>query len=195
MLAGCDVATTDAGQNACDTLFEVGAPDGSLNTCGACAEATVLVPGQAGSATWGLYVFYGFETVLGDTTPADLNYLNLGYDLGACILAESSSAAACGLDVMGQEACIAAVCLPLCILPENYTQDDITNFQNCEDTAAVGACSAYTTAANSDCGSGAALTAYNTCNALVNQDGFVNDAAPPTSSSEEQLINLVCGGT
>jgi hypothetical protein len=194
MLAGCDVATTDAGENACDTTLEQGAPDGSFNSCGQCIDATYLPLSGNGPALWGLNEVVELEPSAGDT--ADAYAVIVSLNLGGCVIAsDPTHGQACGLDLMAIDACGWQTCAPLCPVPAAGSMSAENALFNCFNAAATGACAEYTAAAQSDCaplsnhqGTGV----YDKCVALVNEDQFLTDGGP-TESSEQQLITLMCG--
>jgi hypothetical protein len=215
--AACLTSNTDAGVNACDDLPFVGAPDGAVNSCGACLGDDTFIPVTGNApAQWGLNFGVILTSAVGDTNPADLQAVTVGYNPGACIWAADPTNATvrkCALDQMALEDCVFSICLPLC--PVDLTGADgdidaqINALYGCENATVMGACAGYNTAANTDC---AALSntdmtgVVNRCGNLENQDentpedemsngGMpLADAGTATLASEETLLGLVCGG-
>jgi len=192
-LGGCAVATTDAGQNACDTTLTAGAAtDGGANACGNC-YLTFLIPGQPFPAKWGYELILGVEATAGDPTSA--YEVNAGPNAGGCVMAaDPAKGTACGMDLMALNACEFAVCLPLCAIPQSST--DFSSLQNCTSAVDTGACASYLAKAKADCAGESTATGtgpYDKCIALINQDINQGDAAP-TATSESALIGLLCGG-
>ena len=201
-LGGCDVATTDAGQNACDTTFTTGAPDGSVNSCGSC-YFTQILPVGAQPTQWGYDFLIVFEPTVGDTNQNDWGALNLGPNLGACVAGADKSATgqACGKALMTLNACEFAVCLPVCpvsgINSNNPSTTDIDAFFSCNQAADMGACATYVTALQTACATevnDAGTGVYDKCLALTDQNIGLDGSPAATAASNSAAIGLVCGG-
>ena len=193
--AACDVATTMAGQDACNNTLTAGSgSDGGLNSCGECIEAAAIEAAGT-TTTWGPLEFIALEPSVGDAT--DQFFVNAGFNFGGCIIGKSPSAGlACGLDEQAADACAYEVCLPLCAVPDTnpLNQADVNALFECVNTveAEGGACAEFITRAQADCAPVADV--FNSCVALYDQDSQIGDAGAPTKSSEAEYLTLVCGG-
>lgn len=197
-LGQCAVATTDAGQNACDDTLSQGAPDGHVNSCGECF-ITPIPPVGNSSTDWGYDLYVFFEPKLGDS--ADAFPEPYGPNLGGCVMGADKSAAgqACGKDIMAVTACELATCLPLCPVANTapLNQAQVSAFLACTHTVDEGACQSYVTSANTDCAgeSNASGTGpLDQCSALISQDEGRSADAANTAASNSALIGLLCGG-
>jgi len=189
--------TTDAAINACES--NVYAADGNFNNCGNCIFGTQVAPGEPIPATFGYFIIGGVYATLGDDT--SIYGVNFGVNFGGCVIgADPVGGLKCGQDIMAQEACEFAVCLPLCAVTQaaSMTQAGFNDFSTCVAAADKGACATYVTAQDTDCKAlvnDAGTGPYDKCANLYNLDeGFV-DGGKPTTTTEANLIGLICGGS
>jgi len=189
--------TTDAGENSCFNNLVVA--DGNFNNCGNCIFGTQVAPGEPIPATFGYFIIGGVYATLGDDT--SIYGVNFGVNFGGCVIgADPVGGLKCGQDIMAQEACEFAVCLPLCAVTQaaSMTQAGFNDFSTCVAAADKGACATYVTAQDTDCKAlvnDAGTGPYDKCANLYNLDeGFV-DGGKPTTTTEANLIGLICGGS
>ena len=208
---GCTAAeTTTEGQcatgagidaGACNAAASTGATsDGGLNACGTCvfgpAEADII-PGEPVSSTWGAEeIFAAYGTLGSDTS---LFPFNAGFNLGACVMATNTSAAAqkCGLDFMAADACVWATCLNLCTISNmGASSSDYTEIGACVAAAQKGTCASYITKYETDCPlvGDAGANALDGCLSLYNIDEGDTEAGTATATTYADFFGTVCGG-